>query len=319
MRNRAEVEPVSLKSVWELSKASVFRWDEINAPRLGAALAFYTTLSIAPLLVLSIAIAGLVFGTKAAQGDIVAQVSGLVGEQGARILQNLLLDASHLSSGLTAAAIGIVLLLVGASSVFTELRDALNLVWGVRNTTHSGWKGMLRTRFFSFAMVLGIGFLLLVSLLFSAAVAAAGKFFGGFLPVPEGLLHLLNWVLSFASVTVLFALLYKVVPDLRIEWRDVWVGAAVTSALFSIGKFLIGLYLGKAGVGSAYGAAGSLVAFLVWVYYSAQIFFMGAAFTQMFSERHGSRAQARAERPQTAPEPMTETPANTMGDQRKTA
>ena len=319
MQQTAEVPPVSFKSVWELIKATVSRWDAINAPRLGAALAFYTTLSIAPLLVLSIAIAGLVFGNKAAQGDIVTQVSGLVGYQGGKILQNMLLDASHLSSGLTAAGIGILLLLFGASTVFTELRDALNLVWGVRNTTHSGFKGMIQTRFFAFALVLGIGFLLLVSLLFSAAIAAAGKFFGGFLPLPEGLLHLLNWVFSFASVTVLFGLLYKVVPDVRIEWRDVWVGAAVTSALFSIGKFGIGLYLGKAGVGSAYGAAGSLVAFLVWVYYSAQIFFMGAAFTQMFSERHGSRAQARAERPQTAPECLTETPQNTIGDRRKTA
>jgi membrane protein len=296
-----EVEPVSLKSIWELIKAAFNRWNEINAPRLGAALAFYTTLSIAPLLVLSIAIAGLVLGPKAAQGEVMAQVEGLVGREGGRILQSLLLDAGRLSSGLIAAVASISLLLIGASSVFGELRDSLNLVWFARNSTSSGLVQMIKTRFFSFALVLGIGFLLLVSLLFSAAIAAAGKFFGGFLPLPEGVLHLLNGVVSFASVTIFFGLLYKVVPDVRIEWRDVWIGAAVTAALFSIGKLLIGLYLGKAGVGSAYGAAGSVVVFLVWVYYSAQIFFLGAAFTQEFSERHGSRAQARAERPQTAP------------------
>ncbi len=301
-RNHAlEVEPVTARSLWEEIQAAFARWNLINAPRLGAALAFYTMLSIAPLLVLCIAFAGLIFGARAAQSEVVAQVQGLLGYQAGSVLQGLLLDASRLSSGLTAAALGIVLLLFGASSVFTELRDALNLVWGVQNSTSSGIKAMIQTRIFAFALVLGIGFLLLVSLLFSAAIAAAGKFFGGLLPLPEALLHLLNTVVSFIAVTVLFALLYKVVPDMRIEWRDVWIGAAVTSALFSIGKFLIGLYLGKAGVGSAYGAAGSLVVFLVWVYYSAQIFFLGACFTQVFSERHGSRARARAERPETAP------------------
>lgn len=294
-----------MKSIWELIKSAFGRWNDINAPRLGAALAFYTTLSIAPLLVLSIAIAGLVFGSKAAQGDVMAQMESLIGYQGGKVLQNLLLDASKLSAGLTAAAFSIFLLLVGASSVFGELRDSLNLVWGARNSTSPGFMGMVKQRFFSFALVIGIGFLLLVSLIFSAMIAAAGKFFGGYLPLPEAVLHLLNAVVSFLSVTVLFALLYKVVPDVRIEWRDVWIGAAVTAALFSIGKFLIGVYLGKVGVGSAYGAAGSLVVFLVWVYYSAQIFFLGAAFTQQFSERHGSRAKARAERPQTAP-PVTD-------------
>jgi len=271
-----------------IAKAALARWNKINAPRLGAALAFYATLAMAPLLVLCVAIAGLVFGPKAGQSDVVAQVQNLVGHQGARIVRDLLLDARH-SSGI-AAMIGLVLLLFGASGLFTELRDSLNLVWGVKDRNGPGVVGIIKDRFFAFALVLGIGFLLLVSLLFSAAIAAAGKFFGSFLPLPEGVLQLLNGILSFAAVTILFALIYKVVPDVRIEWRDVWIGAAVTSALFAAGKFLIGLYLGKASVGSAYGAAGSLVVFLVWVYYSAQIFFLGAAFTQAYSIRCGSRS-----------------------------
>jgi len=297
-----------MKSIWGLNLCTFARWNEINAPRLGAALAFYTTLSIAPLLVLCVSIAGLVFGPKLAQGDVIAQVENVIGPEAGKILQGLLLDASKLSHGLTAAGVGIVLLLFGASSVFTELRDAMNSVWNVKNTTSGGIKGMIKYRFFAFALVLGIGFLLLVSLLFSAALAAVGLYFGEYLPLPEAVLHVLNTLISFAGVTILFALLYKVVPDVRIEWRDVWVGAAVTSLLFSIGKLLIGLYLGKASVGSAYGAAGSLVVFLVWVYYSAQIFFLGAVFTQAYSERHGSRAEARAIRPATAPPPVAEMP-----------
>jgi membrane protein len=174
------------------------------------------------------------------------------------------------------------------------LRDSLNAVWGAKSTSGAGLIGMIKYRFFSFAMVLGIGFLLLVSLVLSAVIAAAGKFFQGYLPVPEAVLHLGSTLATFIAVTLLFALLYKVVPDVHIEWRDVAIGAAVTSFLFSIGKFLIGLYLGKASVGSAYGAAGSLVVFIVWVYYSAQIFFLGAEFTHVFAERHGSRAHQRA-------------------------
>ena len=308
MRGSTKVERLSMRSFWELVSCTFSRWNEVNAPRLGAALAYYTILSIAPLLVVCISIAGLVFSAKVAQSDVVAQVQALVGPKGGEILQGLLLDAGKLSSGLTAAGIGFVVLLFGASGVFSELRDSLNNVWNVKNTTSSGIVAMIRYRFVSFAMVLGIGFLLLVSLLLSAALAAAGKFFGGFLPLPEAVLHLINAVISFAGVTLLFALLYKVVPDVRIEWRDVWVGAAVTSALFAVGKLLIGLYLGKTSVGSAYGAAGSLVVFLVWVYYSAQIFFLGAAFTQVYSERHGSRAEARAARPDTAPPPVIELP-----------
>jgi membrane protein len=275
-------------------KATAARWFDINAPRLGAALAFYTMLSIAPLLVVCIGIAGMVFGEKAAQDQIAYQIQNVVGYQSSQAIQTLLQRTGPPASGLAAATIGLFMLLFGASGVFGELRDSLNEVWGVKASNSSGIMGMIRYRFFSFAMVLGIGFLLLVSLILSAIIAAAGKVFAYYLPTPELVLHLITTVATFVMVTVLFALLYKVVPDIRIEWQDVWIGAAVTSSLFSLGKFLIGLYLGKASVGSAYGAAGSLVIFMVWVYYSAQIFFLGAEFTRTFAERHGSRAQLRA-------------------------
>jgi membrane protein len=290
-----EVEPVTLHSIWDLIKRTASSWNEINAPRLGAALAYYTMLSVAPLLVLSIAIAGLVFGPKAAQDQIAYQIQNVVGPEGGEAIQSLLAHTGQLAQGVTAAVVGFLVLLFGASGVFGELRDSLNLVWGAPATGSTGLVGMIKYRFVSFAMVLGVGFLLLVSLVLSAAIAAVGKFFAQYLPASEVLLHTGSLLFTFLIVTGLFALLYKVVPDVRIEWRDVWIGAAVTSFLFSIGKFLIGLYLGKASVGSAYGAAGSLVVFIVWVYYSAQIFFLGAEFTHVFAERHGSRAHEHAE------------------------
>ena len=289
-----EVEPVSAKSVWELIKQTASSWSEINAPRLGASLAFYTLLSIAPLLVVCIGIAGLIFGAKAAQDQIAYQIGNVVGWQNAKTLQDLLASANKPAAGVTAAVVGFLTLLFGASGVFGELRDSMNTVWGVKGTSGTGLMGMIKYRFVSFAMVLGIGFLLLVSLVLSAGIAAAGKFLQGRLPLPESVLHIVSMLVTFLAVTVLFALLYKFVPDVKIEWRDVAIGAAVTSLLFSIGKFLIALYLGKAGVATTYGAAGSLVVFIIWVYYSAQIVFMGAEFTHVFAERHGSLAERRA-------------------------
>ncbi|MBV9744843.1 MAG: YihY/virulence factor BrkB family protein [Acidobacteriia bacterium] len=279
------------KSVWNLAKQTASNWSDLNAPHLGAALSFYTMFSMAPLLVICISIAGLVFGREAAQGQILWQIQNLVGPDGAKTIQTILQNTSSTSSGVVATVIGLVVLLFGASGVFGELRDSLNAVWGVK-TPISGIAGFIRYRFFSFTLVLGIGFVLLVSLLLSAALAAAGKYFGSFLPVPEFVLQALNLLLSFLGITILFALLYKIVPDFPIAWSDVWIGAAVTSLLFSIGKLLIGLYLGKASVGSAYGAAGSLVILMVWIYYSSQIFFLGAEFTRIFSERHGSHSSA---------------------------
>jgi membrane protein len=285
-------EPVTIHSIWDLIKSTASSWSEIDAPRLGAALSYYTMLSIAPLLVICIGVAGLLFGREAAQGQVAAQIQSVMGSESGKVIQDLIVQSSQKSSGIFATAVGIFMLLFGASGVFGELRDSLNLVWGVKPASAGGLKGIIQYRFFSFAMVLGIGFLLLVSLVLSAAIAAAEQFFGQYLPIPGAILQVVNLLVSFASVTILFALLYKVVPDTRIEWRDVWIGAAVTSLLFSVGKALIGLYLGRASVGSAYGAAGSLVVFLVWVYYSAQIFFLGAEFTRQFAQRHGSRATA---------------------------
>jgi membrane protein len=292
----AEVEPVSATSVWCLIKQTAVSWDKINAPRLGAALAFYTLLSIAPLLVVCIGIAGMIFGHEAARGQIAYQIQTVVGSQGGQALLSVLEQAAKPAASFAATTVGFITLLFGASGVFGELRDSLNAVWGVQTNSAAGVMGLVKSRFISFAMVLAIGFLLLVSLVLSAVISAVGKYFQSKLPVPEPALQFGSLAISFLAVTILFALLYKVVPDVHIEWRDVAIGAAVTSALFSTGTFLIGLYIGKASVGSAYGAAGSLVVFMVWVYYSAQIFFLGAQFTRVFAERHGSRARRWAER-----------------------
>ncbi len=264
-----------VRTIWDLFREGIAGWNRINAPRLGAALAFYTMLSMAPLLIICVSIAGLAFGAETAEGRVAEQIQELVGATGAEAIRSVLNHPGK-ASGVVAGTVGLATLWFGASGVLVELQDSLNLVWDVKSR-FAGLRGLVQSRFLSFAMVLGIGFLLLVSLLMSAAIAAAGKFFGQFLPAPEMLLHL--------------ALLYKIVPDTRIEWRDVWVGAAVTSALFSTGKFLIGFYIGKSGVGSAYGAAASLVVFLVWIYYSAQVFFLGAEFTRVYADHHGSRSQ----------------------------
>jgi membrane protein len=284
-----------MNAIWSLLKDTVSRWWGLNTRRLGASLAYFTVLSLAPLLVVVIAIAGLAFGPEAARGQILWQIGDLVGPEGAAAIQSMLENAQKPATGVIAGIFGIAALLFGASGVFFDLQDSLNTVWGVKSSSAGGLMGMLRYRFTSFAMVLGIGFLLLVSLVLSAFLAAAGRYFERLLPAPEALLYLANLAISFAAITLLFALIYKLVPDTEIAWRDVWVGAAVTALLFTAGKFVIGLYLGKAGLGSAYGAAGSLVVMLAWVYYSAQIFFLGAEFTHSFAERHGSKAAQKDE------------------------
>lgn len=283
---------LSLGTVWCLAKEVFNRFVDINAPRLGAALAYYTVFSIAPLLVVVVAIAGFAFGKEAVEGQIVYQIQSLVGSEGAKAIQTLLASVQQPAAGITAAGISLLVLFFGASGVFIELRDSLNLLWGVK-TPGTGLRGMIASRFFSFALVLAVGFLLIVSLILSAVLAALGKFVGGYLPLSEPVLHALTTVITFAVFTAVFALLYKVVPDLPVAWGDVWIGATVTSLLFSLGKLAIGFYLGKAAVGSAYGAAGSLVVFLAWVYYSAQTFFLGAEFTHLYAMRHGSHRHDR--------------------------
>jgi membrane protein len=273
-----------MNAIWDLFKTSASEWVADEAPRLGAALAYYTMLSIAPLLVVLVAIAGLVYGEAAARGELAQQLEGLVGPQGAEVLQTMLANASHPAGGLVATSIGLVVLILGASGVFIELQGSLNRIWGVQSKASGGVWGFIRTRLLSFLMVLAIGFVLLVSLALSAALTAVSRYFA-----EDGspiVWQIVNQIVSFGVFTLLFALIFKLLPDAEIAWKDVWVGAALTALLFTVGKYLIGLYLGNTSVGSTYGAAGSLAVFLVWVYYSAQILFFGAEFTQVYANRY---------------------------------
>ncbi len=280
---------MNLKVFLELLKQTFAEYNEDKVSRLAAALAYYTVFSIAPLLIIAIAIAGLVFGQEAAQGQIVGQIQGLVGRDGAEIIETAIKNASQPKSGIIATVINIGVLLFGASGVFTQLQDALNTVWEVAPKPERGLFNLVVQRFLSFAMVLVIAFLLLTSLVLSAALAALSSYGSALLPGFDVLWQVLNLVVSFGVITVLFALIYKFLPDAKIAWGDVWIGAAITSLLFAIGKFALGVYLGNASFGSTYGAAGSLVIILAWVFYSAQILFIGAEFTQVYASRFGSR------------------------------
>jgi len=277
------------KHLFQLANTAFRNWMNDYAPSMGAALAYYTVFSIAPLLVIVIAVAALIFGQDAAQAAIMDQARGLIGENGAKAIEGMLASAQKPKQGMIASALGILLLLIGATTVLAELESNLNRIWKVEPDKRSGIWHFIRTRLLSIGMVLAIGFLLIVSLVVSAAIAAWGKAWGGWFGGMETLLHIANFTVSVAIVTVLFAIIYKFMPRVAIRWRDVWVGALVTSLLFSFGKFLIGLYIGKSGVESSYGAAGALVVLLVWVYYSAQIFLLGAEFTKVYAESHGSR------------------------------
>jgi membrane protein len=280
-----------------LLKETYGKWSDHHAPRLGASVAFYSILSFAPLLVLITAVIALVFGHESAQGALVNEARQLIGDRGADTVQTLLKNAQKPASGVFASLVAFVTLLLGASGVFTELQDALNVIWDVKGQTASGVVGMIKQRLFSFGMVLSVGFLLLVSLLLSAALAYIGHAFGQLVPMPPFILQSINFVVSFAVITVLFALMFKYVPAAKISWNDVLVGAVGTALLFTIGKLLLGLYLGKASVGSTYGAAGSFVAVVVWIYYSAQIFFFGAEFTHMRAEAHGAKKESAPKEP----------------------
>jgi membrane protein len=264
---------------------------------MGAALAYYTTFSLAPVLLIVIAIAGLAFGQDAARGQIVSQLSGLVGEPGAKAIEGALASVDHPASGIGATIIGIVTLLLGATSVFSELQSALDRIWRAPALAQQfdimSW---IRSRLLSFGMVIAMGFLLLVSLVVDAGLSALGKWGGGLFPGAVVALQVLNLVVGFAVTTAVFAAAYRILPRVKIQWSDVWVGSFVTAALFTIGKYLIGVYLGRVGVGSTFGAAGSFIVILVWVYYSAQIFLLGAEFTWVFAHRHGSRQDAPASR-----------------------
>jgi membrane protein len=269
-------------------KETASDWQDDKAATLAAALAYYTLLSIAPLIVLAVAVVGLAFGEDAARGQISEQIGGLVGAQASEAIEAIARNARAPEAGVVSTAIGIVVLLFGASGVFGELQTSLNTIWEVEPKPGRGIKGLIKDRFFSFTMVLGVAFLLLVSMILSAAIASLGRFLEGALPGGEALWSVLNVAISLGIVTLLFALIYKVIPDAKIQWRDVWIGAFVTALLFSIGKLLVGLYLGKSTFVSSYGAAGSVVALVVWVYYSSQIVFLGAELTQVYARRFGS-------------------------------
>jgi len=262
-------------------------WYEDRAQRIGAALAYYTIFALAPGLVIVMALAGLMLG-PGAESQIIGQIRELIGEQGATAIETTVRSARNETLGATGTALALIPLVFGLWGVFGELQDGLNTIWGVTPKPGRRIRDILKERFWSFAMVVGIGFVLLVSLVLSAWLAAVGTYVGSLLPARAAGLEALNFVISFVVITGSFALIFKLLPDVRIAWRDVWLGAAVTSLFFTVGKFLIGLYLGKSAVASAYGAAGSLVIIVVWVYYSAQILLLGAEFTKVWTKRRGS-------------------------------
>ena len=304
---------MSIKTWIPLAKQTFDKWSAHQAPRLGASVAFYSLLSFAPLLLLVTTIVALVFDRNTAQHSLMEQARQMIGDRGADSVKSLLASAQKPSSGIVASVIAFITLLFGASGVFGELRDALNTIWDAQPNEESGWRGMIKQKLFSFGMVLSVGFLLLVSLLLSAGLAVIGKFFGQLVPLPVPLLEAINFLVSLAVITFLFALLFKFVPARTISWRSVRVGAILTALLFTIGKFLLGLYLGKAGVGSAYGAAGSLVAVIVWVYYSAQIFFFGAEFTRVYADSHADAATQPESSALQAPKPINALGATPTG------
>ncbi|MGF1524508.1 MAG: YihY/virulence factor BrkB family protein [Leptolyngbyaceae cyanobacterium] len=282
---------MSPKQVWRVIKEAFQEWNQDNASRLAAALAYYTIFSIAPLLILVIAIAGLFFDSAAVREQMTGQIESLLGSSGADFITDVLDRANRPgeSSGVLASAISIGLLLFGATGVLAQLQTSLNIVWNVKTRPDLGVMGFLHKRLLSFGMILGIGFLLLVSLVASSVVAGFADYFHTLFPGLDSLVQLANFLISFGMVTLLFAMIFRFMPDVKIAWGDVWFGAAVTAILFAVGKFVIGLYLGNSSIGSTYGAAGSVIVLLVWVFYSAQILFFGAELTQVYARRFGSQ------------------------------
>lgn len=285
---------IRIKSIFKLLKEAFQEWQEDKVSLLAAALAYYTVFSVTPLLVIAIAIAGAVFGQNTAKVEILEQINGLVGEQGANAIEVALSNANQPEISGVASLISIVILLIGASGVFAQLQEALNTVWNVKAKPNGGIWNFIRKRLLSFGMVLVIGFLLLVSLILSALLSGIGKLQINLLPGFTPLWQLFNFAVSFGFIALLFALIYYYLPDVKIRWKDVWIGAIITALLFTIGKFVIGLYLGRGSFGSAYGAAGSLIVFLAWVFYSAQILLFGAEFTQVYARKYGRKIRPNA-------------------------
>jgi len=292
---------LSFGAIWQLVKDSFAAWNADYATSMGAALSYYTLFSIAPLLILVIAIAGIVFGREAVQGQIVEQLRGLMGDQGATAVQGLLVSASRPESTVTATIVGTITLILGATSVCAELQSTLNRIWKVPE--QGGAWSYVTARLRGMGLIVTTGFLLLVSLVVGAALAAFSTWWGGFFPGWEAVMQAIDFVVSFAITTALFAAVYRALPSTPIAWRDVWMGACVTALLFTVGKLLIGLYIGHAAVTSGFGAAGSIVIVLVWVYYSSQVFLLGAEFTHTYALRHGSHESQHGDRPNQAGTP----------------
>ena len=276
-----------LKGVWLLFKDSAIAWDDDNIGAQGAALAYFTVFSLSPLLILVIVLSSVGFGHAAASGHLVSQIRGLIGVEGSNFVQTLITNAYNSDTNILVTIFSLFMLLLGSTAVFVQLRDSLNVIWRVQQKPIGTVRAFLRGRLLSFAMILGIGFLLLVSLVLSAVLAAMSTYLGNLLAVFAGLVNLLDFMVSFVGITVMFALMFKFVPAATVQWRDAWVGAAVTSLLFSVGKLLIGLYLGNGAIGSTFGAARSLVVIMLWAYYSSQIVLYGAEFTRLFALRFG--------------------------------
>jgi len=298
--------------VYTVLKKSLYAWVDHRAGSKGAALAFYTLFSMTPILILAIAGAGYFFGAEAAQGEIIAQVEDLVGRNGAQAIQALLAGARDPASGLVATMVAAVLLLIGATSVFVELKGSLDELWGVEPPTGLAIIAFLRTQLHSFGLVLVLAFLLLVSLVLSAALAVLERYASGLWSSSHDILGVASSALAYGVIACLFAVIYKALPDAKLSWHDVWIGAAFTAGLFILGKYAIGLYLGRSGVASSFGAAGSVIALLLWVYYSAQIFFLGAEFTRQYALGFGSlRRDPAPDFPQSAPNqaPVAKGPA----------
>jgi membrane protein len=276
--------------LWAVLEAAFASWWNDNVPRMGAALAYYTLFSLAPILIVAIAIAGLAFGPEAVRGEIVGQIEGLVGREGALAVQAMLEGAAKPSSSVPATIIGVITFFLGATGAFLELQNDLDTIWRVKPRSRGSFlKDLLMQRFISFGLVLGFAFLLLTSLVVSAALAALHTYMGNAFPGVAVLWEALNAIVSLIVITLLFAMIYKVLPDVKLAWSDVWVGALVTAGLFTIGKFLIGLYIGTSAFASTYGAAASVIVVLVWVYYSSQIILLGAEFTRAYVEQFGPR------------------------------
>jgi membrane protein len=282
-----------LSPVWGLLSETYQAWRQDNAPTLGAALAFYATFSMAPLLIIVIAIFGVILGKETVQVEILRRAQELIGAQGAAAVKMMLAAAYRPGTGLPATIIGILVILIGSTSALAMIKQALNIMWGARPDPKTSVWNLVKVRLLSFVMILVIGLLLVLSLLLSIVLSFLTGFVQNLIPVPVFLIQLADLVFSFLLITLLFAMVYKVLPDVKIAWSDVWVGSAITALLFTLGKMLFGLYLARSSISSAYGAASSLAIILMWVYYSAQVLFIGAELTQVYANRYGSHIKPR--------------------------